>query len=574
MDTSSEVPWFAPGTYPQRVAFPPPSGRPLVLYFSRHARVAPALTGRGTHARRGSHPPAGGRTADEALEALGPLPVRASMGDGAGGLLGGRQLLGVFPARPGPEPGLPLGRRWPAGHLRRPVPPRLRARAVERARSDPQRAAVRPHRTGRQPRRGRQGAVLLPRLDADPHLPQSAAQVSPGGLPLRAPAGGEPPTRQGPGRVRARQYGGVRRGSLLRRGHRVREGLTRRRARPDLRCQSRGRAGGDPRAADPVVSQHLGLGPERRQLPAQAGAVARGLPGDPRRARDARRLSPNGGPGPGQPVAAAALHRERVQRGAAVRGAEPDAIREGRVPQGRHPGRRERREPGRARYQGGRLVPARARRGRGSRATPAAASGQRGRGTAVRRGIRPDLRRAHPRGGPLPHGDHSSGRDDRGACRAPAGAGRSPLVEAALLLRHPRLARGRPRSASAPGIAGVGAQRRLDALEQPRHPLDAGQMGVPVVRRVGPGVSHDPLSAARSRAREAPARAVAPRVVHAPQRADSGLRVRIRRRESTGARVGMLARVQDDGAPRAPRPSVPRADVPEVAPQLHVVGES
>src|SRR5439155_1355750 len=110
----------------------------------------------------------------------------------------------------------------------------------------------------------------------------------------------------------------------------------------------------------------------------------------------------------------------------------------------------------------------------------------RGPGTAVRRGIRPDVRRAHPRGGPLPHGDHSSGRDDRGACRAPAGAGRSPLVEAALLLRHPRLARGRPRSASAPGIAGVGAQRRLDALEQPRHPLDAGQMGVPVVRRVGP----------------------------------------------------------------------------------------
>src|SRR5437667_81299 len=94
VDTSSEVPWFAPGTYRQRVAFPPPSARPLVLYFSRHARVAPASTGRGTHARRGSRPPAGGRTADEALEALGPLPVRASMGDGAGGLLGGRRLLG------------------------------------------------------------------------------------------------------------------------------------------------------------------------------------------------------------------------------------------------------------------------------------------------------------------------------------------------------------------------------------------------------------------------------------------------------------------------------------------------
>src|SRR6266571_5905734 len=178
VDTSSEVPWFAPGTYPQRVAFPPPSGRPLVLYFSRHARVAPASTGRGTHARRGSRPPTGGRTAEEALEALGPLPVRASMGDGAGGLLGGRQLLGVFPARPGPEPGLPLGRRRPAGHLRRPVPPRLRARAVERARPDPQGAPVRAHRTGRQSRRRRERALLQPRLDADPLVPQGAVQVS------------------------------------------------------------------------------------------------------------------------------------------------------------------------------------------------------------------------------------------------------------------------------------------------------------------------------------------------------------------------------------------------------------
>src|SRR5207247_8501972 len=162
VDTSSEVPCFAPGTYPQRVAFPPPSGRPLVLYFSRHAGVAPASTGRGTHARRGSRPLAGGGTAAEALETLGSLPVRASMGDGAGGLLGGRQLLGVSPARPGPEPGLPLGRRRPPRDLRRPVPPRLRARPVERARPDPQGAPVRAHGTGRQSRRGRQRALLPP----------------------------------------------------------------------------------------------------------------------------------------------------------------------------------------------------------------------------------------------------------------------------------------------------------------------------------------------------------------------------------------------------------------------------
>src|SRR5438093_12462317 len=103
VDTSSEVPWFAPGTYRQRAAFPPPSGRPLVLYFSRHAGVAPASTGRGTHARRGSRPLAGGGTAEDALEALGSLPVRASMGHRAGRLLPGRELLGVLPARSGPE---------------------------------------------------------------------------------------------------------------------------------------------------------------------------------------------------------------------------------------------------------------------------------------------------------------------------------------------------------------------------------------------------------------------------------------------------------------------------------------
>ncbi len=52
--------------------------------------------------------------------------------------------------------------------LLRPLPdPGLRPRLLERARPDPQGAAVRPRPRGGQPRRGRQGVLLLPRHHAD-----------------------------------------------------------------------------------------------------------------------------------------------------------------------------------------------------------------------------------------------------------------------------------------------------------------------------------------------------------------------------------------------------------------------
>ncbi len=63
-------------------------------------------------------------------------------------------------------------------------------------------------------------------------------------------------------------------------------------------------------------------------------------------------------------------------------------------------------------------------------------------------------------------------------------------------------------------------------------------------------------------------------MVHAPERPDAGVRVRVRRRESAGARLGVLARLQDDGRARAARSRVPRARVPQAADQLHLVGES
>ncbi len=81
-------------------------------------------------------------------------------------------------------------------------------------------------------------------------------------------------------------------------------------------------------------------------------------------------------------------------------------------------------------------------------------------------------------------------------------------------------------------------QPRVDAPLQRRRHLDAGQVGVPVVRGVGPRVPLRAAGAGRPRVRQGAADAAAARVVHAPERAAAGLRVGLRRRESAGARLG------------------------------------
>ena len=48
---------------------------------------------------------------------------------------------------------------------------------------------------GGQSRRGREGAVLLPRRDADALVPEDAVQVSAGRVPVFVAARGEPPSR-------------------------------------------------------------------------------------------------------------------------------------------------------------------------------------------------------------------------------------------------------------------------------------------------------------------------------------------------------------------------------------------
>ena len=104
----------------------------------------------------------------------------------------------------------------------------LRAGAVERQRSDPQGAAVRPHEQRGQPRRGRQGVLLLPRLDADALVHEVSVQVPAGGVSRTTSSSttnrGARPRRAG---VRAARHGRLRRGPLFRRVRRVREGVRR-----------------------------------------------------------------------------------------------------------------------------------------------------------------------------------------------------------------------------------------------------------------------------------------------------------------------------------------------------------
>ena len=69
----------------------------------------------------------------------------------------------------------------------------LGARAVERPRPDPQGADVRADQQRGQPRRGRQGVLVVPRRAAQPRLAALALPLPPGGVPLRGPGRGERP---------------------------------------------------------------------------------------------------------------------------------------------------------------------------------------------------------------------------------------------------------------------------------------------------------------------------------------------------------------------------------------------
>src|SRR4030095_14991673 len=99
-------------------------------------------------------------------------------------------------------------------------------------------------------------------------------------------------------------------------------------------------------------------------------------------------------------------------------------------------------------------------------------------------------------------------------------------------------------------------------------------MGIPMVRGLGSGVSHDPILAARPGLCERATPAFPARMVHASERANSRVRMEFFRRESAGPRVGLLAHLQNQCAGWKTRHAFPRALFSKTAAQLYVVGES
>ena len=113
------------------------------------------------------------------------------MGHGPRGLQPGRRRLELPDPRPGALAGLPLGRGRHRRHLRRTPAAVPGAGAVERRRPDPQGADLRAHQQRGQPRRGRQGVLVLPRQHADALVPEVPVQVSAARVPVRGPRGHE-----------------------------------------------------------------------------------------------------------------------------------------------------------------------------------------------------------------------------------------------------------------------------------------------------------------------------------------------------------------------------------------------
>ncbi len=82
------------------------------------------------------------------------------------------------------------------------------------------------------------------------------------------------------------------------------------------------------------------------------------------------------------------------------------------------------------------------------------------------------------------------------------------------------------------------AQRGLAPHVQRRRDLDAGQMGVSLVRRLGLGLPCRAAVVGRHGLRQTAAEADAARTLHAPQWSDSSLRMEFWRRQSSRARLG------------------------------------
>ena len=443
----------------------------------------------------------------------------------------------------------------------------LVARALERERPDPEGAHVRPHRAAGEPRRGRQGVLVVPRRAAEPRAAEVALPLPAGRVPVRRSSSTTAAGLQRP-RAGAARHGRLRRRPLLGGRRHLRQGLADRGADADRAREPRAGRGDDRRAADALVPQHVVVGRRAtrgRRIEGDGSALVVSE-GTPRRLPARRRARP------GRRGARGALLRERDERAARLRVGRDDALPEGRDQRPRRLGRGDR-QPGGLRHEGRVPLPRDRRRRRQGRAAaqaaPAGRQEEAGRDLGRRR-VRQGRRRARGRRRRVLRRARAGGHRRRAHADPPAGVRRARLEQADVPVQRAPLARRRPRVRGAARGAQARPQRRLAPPRLVRRARDAGPVGVPVVRGVGPRLPLHPVGAPRSRVREVPAARAAPRVVPAPERRAARVRVELRRRQPAGARHGRAARVRDR---RRHRPRVPRADLPEAADQLHLVAQ-
>ena len=264
----------------------------------------------------------------------------------------------------------------------------------------------------------------------------------------------------------------------------------------------------------------------------------------PRPAGDAARVRRGAG---------AALLRQRDQRPPPLR-PRRDGLVQGRHRRSSRRWRRGRSQSRARRHQGGRPLRAERAGARRGDAAPAAAPGRGGakrRLRRFRRGLPGAARRVRRLLRRAAGGHRGRGRPPRAA----PGLRRHALEQAILRVRHPHLARGRPGRARPAGLAAGGSRRGLDALLFRRHLLDAGCLGIPLVRGVGPRLPLRDLRADRPGLRQGAARASAAVTLPASERTDPRLRVELRRHQPAGARAGRDPDLRH--RPRPLRPSRP-----------------
>ena len=112
---------------------------------------------------------------------------RAAVGHGPRGLQPGRGGVGLPAARSRPVPRLPVGRGRAGRVLRRRAAAVPGPGPVERPRPDPEGAGLRADRRAGQPRRGRQGVLVVPGRDPQPRLEPVALPLPAGRVPVPGP---------------------------------------------------------------------------------------------------------------------------------------------------------------------------------------------------------------------------------------------------------------------------------------------------------------------------------------------------------------------------------------------------